>query len=355
MASTILKVVSHAAYNVRAHCIIKMLLNTDSRLLTRDNSAGLEQLFVSTVNKHHAPLKAQPIGSVDSSLSKVGIDGVYVIAIDDDSMQKAQRSLARHFGGAMPWPGVLGKQLTRTSDRLLSPLTRHQLNSGYREHIFVPHNGGAVGCYLSHAALWYHILQAGLRAVLVCEHDIDCDDASRLNGDLKTIINRLVVAAGGVENFDVLHLSAKSTNGHGGKEILQATQNGLLRTWGPLQCTQCYIVTKRGAQRLLQGAFPLVLSVDVYLFAKAREDAHFNMLRPNKPLFRHRFSEHLKSTIGYKPSLSLLPVQYQSMTFLVIIGLAILLIILLVVTAVRRHKKRRLETVSSDVATQRIL
>jgi len=279
----------------------------------------------------------------------MGIDVSFVVSINQERANRSTDQLLKSgITNVAVWPGVVGKSLftngapSAALDGLLSPVTRQELRSTTHANYFVPHNAGAVGCYFSHAALWYFIVQNNLAAALVFEDDIACKADRR---DYVGTIGRWISAAGGVGAFDVLHLSAHSTWGHGGAEQIEPFGNGLVRSKGPGYSNMAYLITQRGARALLQRLLPISITIDAYVFERAREDNSFLLLRPEKRLFEHPLTNFASSSIGYKPSIHIIAPQYRSLAVGIVVAV---LLGIIVVLAARLHHFAQVATKGNE-------
>lgn len=315
-----------------------MALTKGSRLLSGVDEPT-EQQFVRIVQHYTAAVHQPPHSRPSTALQNMGIDVSFVVSINQKRANRATNHLRKaDIDNVVVWPGVVGKRLfeqrnpTAALEGLLSPVTRQELRSTTHANYFVPHNAGAVGCYFSHAALWYFIVQNGLTAALIFEDDIACKADRR---DYVATIEHCIRAAGGVGAFDVLHLSAHSTWGHGGAEQIEPFGNGLVRSRGPGYSNMAYLITQRGARALLQRLLPISITIDAYVFERAREDDSFLLLRPEKRLFDHPLTNFASSSIGYRPSLHIIAPQYRSLAVGIVV--AVLLGIIAVLVARLHH------------------
>jgi hypothetical protein len=194
--------------------------------------------------------------------------------------------------------------------------------------------------------VWYFIVQNGLQAALVFEHDVKADE-DRWPGGVARHIASLVEEAGGVQAFDILHLSASGTLGHGGVERTKPWSHSLLRSWGPLQSCMACVITQRGARALLNGLLPISVTNDTYLYEKARTQPSFVLLRPEKRLFEHPVTNFLSSSIGYNVSFHMIPAQYRMLMIGLVVSLLLIVIVALVVR-LRMLAKEKQSNKSTD-------
>ena len=113
---------------------------------------------------------------------------------------------------------------------------------------------GEIGCAHSHQRVWAHIVAAGFDGALVLEDDADLPD------DLPQWVDR---AKQHRDAWDILYLGytpwARST------PVEQAPGFVVPDLTGGWHVTHAYMVTAAGAGKLLQGARPVRLPVDVQI------------------------------------------------------------------------------------------
>lgn len=166
------------------------------------------------------------------------------------------------------WRAIRGKSLTMPqASALVGARAIYSITQG-RDSMWDIVSWGAVGCALSHAAIWRHVVEHGLPWVVVIE-----DDAVPVYENTRERIDTLVKEAGGPTEFDVLMLQHKTALLHGGRHKNEPVWRGssrLRRSFGMGLYAAAYVVTQRGARKLLCNLFPLDLPVDVRIYALAR-------------------------------------------------------------------------------------
>ncbi len=202
-------------------------------------------------------------------LQNAGIDDVLVISLDNSPRWNAYTLKNIESGGFKRndyrrWRAVNGKTLSKdTIDQLTTPNRQYKIGceqaqqSGNKD--LSQFSYGAVGCALSHWSTWYHVANdPSVRAALVFE-----DDVTFKLPNAPEVIAHLVQEAGGVENFDFLRLDPyPSARDHQMCfNVAPWTQN-LLRELGLTYNFTGYVVTKRGAQKLLKRALPIYEHID---------------------------------------------------------------------------------------------
>lgn len=135
---------------------------------------------------------------------------------------------------------------------------------------------GAVGCYLSHVAVWRSVV-ASRRTTLVFEDDVVGARGGRID-------EALDAASSADKDWDVLLLDAilkqrKKARPTSSPRIARLPEDG------DFACTTAYAITPAGAAKLLKGALPLHVEVDGYMSAAARLGA-VNILLSTPRLFK---------------------------------------------------------------------
>lgn len=120
---------------------------------------------------------------------------------------------------------------------------------------------GGVGVYLSHASAWRHVLDKGLEFGVIFEDDVVLYSPS-FTAELYRIL-------GGHQTWDwdfiYLQLDVKSWPKSNPCPFKSVQSSQELVTSGLIPNTGAYIVTRRGAAKLLQGAFPARMQLDAQL------------------------------------------------------------------------------------------
>jgi len=156
--------------------------------------------------------------------------------------------------------------LSKTS-HLLSTQAEITLSTGVRTNIYDLHNPGAVGCSLSHISLWQHMIDNQIPVMLVFEDDVVFEDAfivgqRNCNAELDAFF-----ASFGL-NFDVFNLNICTIPQmfvHGTVLTPSSALNTVSYLQGVAFRTQGYVITLRGAKKLLANAFPLLHAVDSFM------------------------------------------------------------------------------------------
>jgi GR25 family glycosyltransferase involved in LPS biosynthesis len=140
---------------------------------------------------------------------------------------------------------------------------------GIRRSHYEIDTAGAVGASLSHFKAWEYARTSAAPAVIVFEDDAlsPTDFNKRLDALLADL----------PENWDVI--TFYNTPYSGGKTgcVADPTESTTWKTCTSLMGAHAYMVSHRGASRLLERAYPIEMHVDAYLAFMARMD-HIKLL-----------------------------------------------------------------------------
>jgi glycosyl transferase family 25 len=150
----------------------------------------------------------------------------------------------------------------------ISLTTAHNVYYGQRRSHYEIDKAGAIGCSLSHFAAWNKLRSSGAPAIVVFEDDavIPKDFGARF----ATMVAQLPA------EWDVVTFTNTrfSNNTRGCKPLRNGTQ---WESCTSLMGAHGYMVSRRGAERLLAKAYPIELHVDAYLAFMSRLE-HIKML-----------------------------------------------------------------------------
>ena len=133
----------------------------------------------------------------------------------------------------------------------LSRKTRAEFKSERKTHPGV-HSIGAVGCYLSHLAVWKEFLASDKPYLAVLEDDIASISDAQIENGLQLLESSDIVLLGYVRK--------------------PCVENGHVKPWpnGPgFTASHAYMLTRRAAELLVKHAMPIEMQVDFYLQAIA--------------------------------------------------------------------------------------
>ena len=141
--------------------------------------------------------------------------------------------------------------------------TAHNIQAGVRRSHYEIDAAGAVGCSLSHFAAWTRIVDEKLDAMIIFEDDVE------IPVDIRRRLEYVVANLPKEGNWDMVtfHMTEFSGGRAGCKPIGPGTE-----WWS---CTSqmgayAYMLSNRGAEKLLSRAYPIELHVDAYMAYMAR-------------------------------------------------------------------------------------
>lgn len=142
----------------------------------------------------------------------------------------------------------------------ISVLTAHNIKYKKRRSHYEIDKVGAVGCSLSHFACWRALLESSAPAMVVFEDDVAIPRDLR---DRLTMVMRELPA-----EWDMVHFHR--TAFAGGRYDCEPTGEGKWQACESLMGTFGYMISREGARRLLEKAYPIELHVDAYMAFMAR-------------------------------------------------------------------------------------
>lgn len=122
---------------------------------------------------------------------------------------------------------------------------------------------GAIGCYLSHAALWQRLLESGEANAYIFEDDVDHVDST---------VHAWVARAPSDYDLLVFHYHARTP---------PTPINDTTVQLGRFFYTTGYMISRKGAQKLLSKCFPISEQVDSFI---SRNENDLKIYAPKKPL-----------------------------------------------------------------------
>lgn len=140
----------------------------------------------------------------------------------------------------------------------LSLLTAHNIREHTRRSHYEIDAPGAIGCSLSHFKAWRQLLSGSAPALIVFEDDTEIP--RHLREQLEQVFAALPSSGWDIVQFQL------TTWGNGVTGC--KPRNGLEAPWQHctgLMGTYAYMVSRRGAERLLARAYPIEMHVDAYM------------------------------------------------------------------------------------------
>ena len=157
-------------------------------------------------------------------------------------------------------PAVDAKEFDAVNHSAISLLTAHNIKFGVRRAHYEIDTGGAVGATLSHIKAWNYLINGMAPALIVFEDDaiLPLDFESRLDQ---------VVAELPAEWDIITFYNTQFGNGRGCEPDPKVAP---LQTCTGQMGAHAYMISRRGAQRMLARAYPIEIHVDAYMAFMAR-------------------------------------------------------------------------------------
>lgn len=187
---------------------------------------------------------------------------VFVINLDrrtDRWSQFQKQPTLDEFASVKRFSAVDGSKLDMARDERISLLTRQRIARHYRRSHYEINTLGAIGASLSHIGVWKRFLESSAQYCIVFE-----DDTVVSKKDLAKIDKLLVTLP---PDWDMWLLGTHAWMFEG--VPLTASPKGW---WKVRQFTgaHAYILSRRGAELLLQEPFPIECHIEFYICAVAQ-------------------------------------------------------------------------------------
>ena len=188
--------------------------------------------------------------------SQLGAGGGHIIAVRPGSAARWDRYAAEGLLDNRPQvvrrlPGVVGADVPAEA---ISLRARAELSHGRETHEGVA-TLGALGCYASHLKAWRAVVQSGVARALIFEEDAVLTGegvarASALGGLLADYVDTAGTGSTLQDGFDVALLGYIRLRGAVDGAAADGGQ-GWLRLRGAFWGTHAYLITRRGASKLI--------------------------------------------------------------------------------------------------------
>lgn len=150
---------------------------------------------------------------------------------------------------------VDGKTLDPVNDERFSVLARVNLIRKTRRSHTDLVTAGMAGLYISHVEVWKAVVASGAPLAIVLEDDAE------IPADFQERWAAVMAQLPPPTEWDVYILGCLSVGGHHPGPGLHPAIHEVAEYFG----TQAYVVTARGAQRLLRVAYPMAVQVDAFM------------------------------------------------------------------------------------------
>lgn len=156
----------------------------------------------------------------------------------------------------------------KTPSALISLFAAQTMMMGERRYHCQLTSEGAIGCYLSHYNLWKKCVELQ-KPILVMEDDVAFSDPETL-AEILSEVNSVMGDEIEFVSFDFINhysVSAKAP-----VKTIKTGSSKLHRIVRPFWGCAMYMIHPRGAQALIQTAFPIEIQVDSYIALRGNPD-----------------------------------------------------------------------------------
>lgn len=189
----------------------------------------------------------------------------------------AQPGYAAYGGRIRRFEAIDGKSMNVLEDPQLGLSARRNIMAGVRRSHYEIVAPNSVAIYHSHVGAWRQLIESGEPAMIIMEDDLRLDADSY--DKFRRLFNHATIRGG---DWDLLNPGILSRDPAEKKVIDDVLSE---YTYGYL--FHCYILTRRGAERLLERAYPIEVHVDHYAGMLAQTGA-IKMYGPTTRIFYQR-------------------------------------------------------------------
>jgi len=218
---------------------------------------------------------------------------VYVICFPDPDQREAITERYAAFG-------ITPLCMDAVSGAAMSDQERQAFTRSGREYRYDgPIRDGAMGCSLSHQAIWREMLDDDIPAAVVLEDDarpISGTDPSPATGLHRGLIPRLNDLAAMAGKLDVVFLSERFNRPMVRVDGTTPPAPGLAQPRFSDMGAESYFITQKAAAYLLSRPDRFGVEIDLYLHHWWRHDRHYHPLHHTPPLFEE---DGRPTQIGY--------------------------------------------------------
>jgi len=162
---------------------------------------------------------------------------------------------------------VDAKEFVAHQHPAVSLLTAYNIKNSVRRAHYEIDSAGAVGCSLSHFKAWNYLQNSSAPALLVLEDD------AKLPADFKARIAEVLTDL--PADWDIITFN--NTEYEGGAMGCTPMEGSAWSSCTSMMGSHAYLISRRGAARLLARAYPIEMHVDAYMAFMARMN-HVTML-----------------------------------------------------------------------------
>lgn len=223
----------------------------------------------------------------------------YVISLDTEKYKKVEKEFSALGVQTNLFPAVYGKNLSKEElESLVHPYALYTIQNGRRLNFEIS-TLGAVGCSLSHIKLWQHLLNSGEEAIHVLEDDANVSsDKEQINKFLEAVPS----------DWELVFLGfGKSLTA--GKDL--KVSEDVYRVTSYVALTHSYIINRRGAEKLLAKALPIVHAIDAHIPMTAMYGG-LVAYRPSKQHIKQAYTLYSSVQLGLRSPVGM--IRDMSMT-----------------------------------------
>jgi len=201
---------------------------------------------------------------------------------------------------------------------ILHPYTVYTIENGRNTDSEIS-SYGAIGCYLSHLTLWEKLVNSDDDMFLICEDDLSSNKYTNEN-EINKYINSL-------ESWDILYLGFH--NGFNYNKKNHVSKN-IHKIDNLLLGTSCYLINKKGAQKLLKYSVPITQQVDSFISYNSISK-NINAYVPKNKFF-DQFSTTTTTQNDITTNIKVYINRFSSSTLIIVLIIILLIILYLQIT-----------------------
>ena len=244
------------------------------------------------------------------------------------------------FPRAQEFDAVDAAAIDIATDPRVSVYARHYIAENESSDHMHMGSAGALGCSLSHIALWRRCVELN-EPIVVIEDDIELTPRKRAQ-----VAEAIEDIPASCDYASIMYLPATfmllPNNGQGCTDGAQRWCDIKLDTYGHFGM-QMYYVTPRGAAILLEQALPIVTHVDVYIAAVSSTRTDFKALRWRENIYTvgDMIKDNEDSTLEHPLSNGLLRKRLPSSNafFIAIIVVVLALVVWSIAITVKYYRQ----------------
>ena len=201
--------------------------------------------------------------------------------------------------------------------KITYPSVQYTIKNGRYAHNNIG-SKGAIGCYLSHISLWKTLLESNEDMFLIFEDDVDINkNINNFTININNAINLI-----NKNDWDVIFLGYFNLN-------LNKSSNEINKKYTKINSiiygTHAYLINKKGAEKLLNNAIPIVDQIDSYMsFMAINRDVNSYMTSDVFFIQNNTAESLIQTDYSIRPFIT----QFNDKLILSILTLVVLFVIL---------------------------